>query len=279
MQNIFRFFQKYSTVFIFLILQLVCMVFIFSKSNPYQHSKFANSSNNIVGSLYNSSNNVRKYFHLKEENELLKAQNLLLQEKLKGNGIIIGDYFSRKADTLYMQQYYYQTASIIQSTKDKSYNFLTLNKGKLNGIKKNMGIVGTKGVLGYVIASSNHYTTVLPIIHPKFELAVRHKKTKSFGLLTWTKQDTWETATLNDISDFISVSIGDTIETTGGDGFFPEGEVVGIVENTEEVPGKGTQLITVKLIENYGNIHSVYAINNITQIELGKLKDSTQINE
>ena len=279
MQNIFRFFQKYSTVFIFMILQFICMVFIFSKNNPYQHSKFANSSNRIVGNVYNTSNNIRKYFHLKEENELLKIQNLLLQEKLKGSSIIIGDYFSRKADTLYMQQYYYQSASIIEATKDKNYNFLTLNKGQLNGIKNNMGVVGTKGVLGYTIANSDHYATVLPIIHPKFELAVRHKKTKSFGLLTWTKQDSWETATLNDISDFIPILIGDTIETTGGDGFFPEGELVGTVEHTEEIPGKGTQLITIKLIENYGNIHSVYAIDNITYIELQKIKDSTQINE
>lgn len=279
MQNIFRFFQKYSTVFIFLILQLICVLFIFSKNNPYQHSKFANSSNQIVGAIYTSINSIRQYFHLKEENELLLSQNLLLQEETKAHEIIIGSYFSRKEDTLYMQQYFYQTATVIQASKDKVYNFLTLNKGSSNDVNKNMGVVGTKGIVGYVVATSNHYATVLPIINPNFILSIRHKKTKSFGILEWTEGNTFETATINDISDFIKINIGDTIETTGGDGFFPEGQLVGTVKQTEEIPGKGTQLITIQLMENYGNIHHVYTINNITQIELEKLKDSTQINE
>jgi rod shape-determining protein MreC len=279
MQNIFRFFQKYGTVFIFVILQLICMIFIFSKNNPYQHSKFANSSNRFIGEIYNTSNNVRAYFHLSEENELLRIQNQLLLNNSKRNRLVIGNYFSLKSDTLYMQQYYHQAVSVIQSTKDKGYNYLTIDKGSANGIKKNVGVIGTKGVLGYVIASSAHYSTILPVIHPKFILSVRHKKTNSLGLLTWETANNWETATLNDISDFIPLNIGDTIETSGGDGFFPEGELVGTIKKVEEIPGKGTQLITVKLIENYGNIHSAFAIKNITQSELEQLKDSTQINE
>lgn len=279
MQNIFRFFQKYSTVFIFLILQLICMVFIFSKSNPYQHSKFANSSNLFIGKLYNTSNNIRSYFHLQEENELLRLQNEILLDRVKGNHLVVGNYFSLQSDTLYMQQYYHQAASVIQSTKDNGFNYLTIDKGSANGVRKNTGVIGTKGILGYVVASSKHYSTVLPIIHPKFILSVRHQKTKSLGIITWEKSNNWETATLNDISDFMIVEIGDTIETTGGDGFFPNGELVGTVQKTEDIPGKGTQLITVKLIENFGNIHSVFAIDNITKIELQKLQDSTQINE
>ena len=279
MQNIFRFFQKYSTIFIFLILELVCMIFIFSKTNPYQHSKFANSSNIFVAELYNVSNNIKSYFHLKEENELLRLQNQLLLNKVKGNQLIVGNYFSLKKDTVFLQQYYHQAASVIQSSKDKGFNYLTINKGLINGVKKNTGIIGTRGVIGYVVASSNHYSTVLPIIHPKFVLSVRHKKTKSLGLLNWSKTNSWKTATLNDISDFIKIEENDIIETTGGDGFFPEGTVVGTVEKTEEIPGKGTQLITIKLIENFGNIHSVFAIENVTQLELLKLQDSTQVNE
>ena len=157
MQNIFRFFQKYSTVFIFLILQLICMVFIFSKSNPYQHSKFANSSNIFIGKLYNTSNNIRSYFHLKEENELLQIQNKILLDRVKRNQLVIGNYFSLQSDTLYMQQYYHQSAKVIQSTKDKGYNYITINKGLANGIMKNVGIIGTKGILGYVTACSDHY--------------------------------------------------------------------------------------------------------------------------
>lgn len=279
MQNIFRLFQKYSTVFIFLILQLICMGFIFSKSNPYQHSKFANSSNQFIGGIYEVNNNVKSYLYLKEENELLKAQNKALLDKVNSRSQTIGNYFSLLEDTLYQQQYYHQTATVIKSSKDKSSNFLTLNKGEINGIKRNTGIIGTKGVIGYVIASSSHYATVLPVIHPKFKLSVRHKKTKSIGLLSWEKEDTWQTATINDIANFVTVNIGDTLETTGGDTFFPEGTIIGIVKETEEIPGKGTQFITINLIENFGNIHTVFAIQNVSQIEQIQLEDSVIIDE
>lgn len=278
MQNIFKFFQKYSTVFIFLILQLICIVLIFSKNNPYQHSQFANSSNQFIGEIYNTSNNIEQYFSLKKEIELLRIQNKVLQEKVKGNGSAIGNYFTQRKDTVYLQQYQFQSASVIRSTKDKRYNFLTINKGKSNGVTKNMGIVGTKGILGYTVACSDHYSTVLPIIHPKFELAVRHKKSKSFGLLTWESTNNWQTATLNDISDFIPVSIGDTIITTGGDGFFPEGELIGTIQQTEEIPGKGTQLITIQLTESFANIHSIYIVDDINRIELKQLIDSIEVN-
>lgn len=279
MQNIFHFFQKYSTIFIFLIMQIVCLLLIFSKNNPYQHSKFANSSNKVIGDIYSTSNNIRHYFSLKDENELLRMQNQILQDRVKRNKLTVGNYFSVIADTIYMQQYYHQAASVIQSTKDKGYNYITIDKGRINGVEKNVGIVGTKGVLGYVIASSDHYSTVLPIIHPKFILSVRHKKTNSLGIITWTKSNSWETATLNDISDFMPVAVGDTIETTGADGFFPNGEIVGTIQKVEEIPGKGTHLITVKLIENYGTLNSAFAIKNITQKELRNLQDSTQLNE
>ncbi len=279
MQNIFKFFQKYSTVFIFLILQLICMVLIFSKNNPYQHSQFANSSNQFIGELYNASNNIEQYFSLKKEIELLRIQNKVLQEKVKGSGNAIGNYFTQREDTIYLQQYQFQSASVIRSTKDKRYNFLTINKGTTNGITKNMGVIGTHGVLGYTVACSDHYSTVLPIIHPKFELAVRHQKSKSFGLLTWSSADNWQTATLNDISDFIPVNIGDTIITTGGDGFFPEGELIGTIQSTEEIPGKGTQLITVKLAESFGNVYSIFVVDDINSNELKQLIDSVELDE
>lgn len=279
MQNIFLFFQKYSTVFIFLILQLICMVFIFSKNNPYQHSQFANSSNQFIGDIYNASNTIEQYFSLTQEINLLKSQNKELLEKVKGRGNTIGNYFTLRKDTIYLQEYQFQSASVIRSTKDKRYNFLTINKGKSNGITKNMGVIGTKGIVGYTVACSNHYSTILPIIHPKFELAVRHKKSQSFGLLTWEATDNWQTATLNDISDFIPVELGDTIITTGGDGFFPEGELIGTIKNTEEIPGKGTQLITIQLAESFDNIHSIFVVDDINRIELKQLIDSVEVND
>ncbi len=279
MRNFLLFFQKYGSVFIFLILQGISMLFIFSKTNPYHHSKFANSSNRIIGNIYETSNQIRSYFYLQEEIDLLKKQNTTLQNQLKGSKIVVGNYFSRKEDTIYMQQYIFQSATVIKSTRNKKYNYVTINKGTENGISKDMGVIGTNGILGYIVATSNHFSTILPIIHPRFEVPIRHKKTNTFGFVSWGKNNSYREATVKGFAKTTDVKIGDTIITTGGESYFPEGELVGFVKEKTDEPGKGTQIITIELAEDYGNIHSVFTIDNLAKLELKNLIDSTIINE
>ncbi len=255
------------------------MLFIFSKTNPYQHSRFANSSNQIIGNIYSGINNIKSYLYLQEENALLKKQNTELQQKLKGSNIVVGHYFEKKEDTIYMQQYSFQSVSVIQSTRNRKYNFLTLNKGSANGLKKDMGVVGTNGILGYIVATSNHFATVLPIIHPRFELPVRHKNTHSFGFLSWEQGNNYNEATVSGIAKITDITIGDTIITTGGENYFPEGELVGFVKSKTEEIGKGTQIITITLAEDYGSAYNAYTIENIAKQELEQLIDATIINE
>lgn len=277
MKNIIRFFQKYSAFFMFITLQIVSLLLVFSEKNPYHHSKFINSSNILIGGIYSTSDNIRKYFYLNEEIEQLRKQNEKLQEKIKGKEDALKTHFRLKKDTSLLQKYYFQNAKVINYNNNKNLNYLTINKGKLNGINKNMGVIGTKGVLGYTIACSNNYSTILPIIHPKFEMAVRHKKSNSFGLLTWNNKNGIIYAEINDIPDFVNVKKGDTIITTGGDGFFPKEELIGFVYNAEEIQGKGTQIVTIKLAEEFNSLHSVFVIKDINSIELRELIDSTQI--
>ena len=279
MRNIILFFQKYSVIFLFIGLQAVSMMLVFSGRNPYHHSKFANSSNAFIGEVYQSINAVNEYFHLTEEIEQLRLQNVALKEKLSGSQLVVGNYFTRINDTVYAQQYEFTPARVIHATKDKGQNYLTLNLGEVNGVEKDMGVIGTKGVVGYIVASSKHFSTVLPIIHPQFVLGVRHKRTKTFGLLKWEKEDSWSTATISGIPDFIDVEIGDTIETTGGDGFFPEGELVGVIKSTDEIKGKGELKIMIDLMEDFSGEYNVFVVRNLAKSELDKLKDSTQVNE
>ena len=270
MRDFLLFFQKYGSVFIFMILQGISMLFVFSKTNPYHHSKFANSSNQIIGNVYESSNKIRSYFYLQEEIDLLKKQNTILQEQLKGSRIVVGNYFSKKKDTLYMQQYLFQSASVIKSTRSKRYNYVTINKGSSNGVTKDMGVVGTNGILGYVVATSAHFSTVLPVIHPRFEVPVRHKRTNTFGFVTWGQANNSREATIKGFAKITNIQIGDTIITTGGESYFPEGELVGFVRSKTDVAGKGTQIVTIELAEDYGNIHSVFVIDNFVYIHFRK---------
>ena len=267
MRNLLNLLQKYSSVILFLLLQAICFSFVFSNYNTYHHIAFANSSNAIVGGIYSINSSISDYFHLKEDNAKLVEENLEQKRKLIGHNIIMGDKFISFDDTIYLQQYQYIDGKVINSSINRQKNSLTLNRGLLSGVDAEMGVFGTKGVIGITISSGNYYSTVVPIINETFEMSVRHKKTKSFGMLKWTKDNTWETATIVDIPNYIDILKGDTIESRGSDGFFPEGILVGKVLKTEPVKGTSYQKIEIKLAEDFSTIYDVTIVKNILQYE------------
>jgi len=276
MQNLIAILYKYSSFFLFLLLQVVCFSLLFSNRNSYHHSVFASSSNSVVGSVYSMTSSVTEYFNLSEENKQLIAENIRLKNQVKGHTIKVGELYSKVDDTLRLKQYQYLPVEVIRSVWNLSHNSITINKGTSQNVKEDMGVVGTKGVVGRTIASSSNYTVVMPIINTDFELAIRHQNSLSFGMLKWEEGDDYRVATVYDIPEYVEVNKGDTIITSGADGLFPIGEVVGIVKEAIPVSGSTYQKLKVVLIEDYSKIYEVKVIKNIIQQEQKELEQSAQ---
>jgi rod shape-determining protein MreC len=271
MNNLLKFIQKYSSFFLFLGFQLICFVFLFSSINSYHHVSFANSSNIITGGIYEASSNVSGYFHLSSEVEQLRIQNASLKKKLSGHMVLTGDAFTSVDDTNYLQQFDFLNAKIISSSKNGRKNSITINKGTENNVRPEMGVVGTKGIIGITTSSSAYYTYVKPLIHEDFILEVIHKKSKSFGFVKWTLSDDWRTATVVDIPNYVEVKPGDEILTRGSNGLFPMGEMVGFVLSVEDIPGEVYLKVKINLAEDFSNVYSVQVIDNVLKNEFKEL--------
>jgi len=247
---------------------------LFSKVNSYHHVSFANSSNVLVGGLYEMSSNITGYFHLKKENQQLVFQNKVLKKSLVGHEIKVGELFTKVDDTLYLQQYTFLNAKVVASSRNSRKNYLTINRGLENNILPEMGVVGPKGIIGITTSSSSYYTSVRPIIHEDFKLEIVHEASKSFGFVSWTKDDDWKTATVIDVPNYIEVKKGDRIVTRGSNGLFPYGELVGFVDNVIKVPGTTYLEIRIKLAEDFSNVYNVQVIDNVLKEDLEKLKEN-----
>jgi len=274
MNNLLKFIQKYSSFFLFLGFQLICFTFLFSSVNSYHHVSFANSSNIITGGIYEASSNISGYFYLKSEVEQLRSQNADLKKKIIGHEVIIGEEFTSVDDTMYLQQFDFLNAKIISSSKNVRKNNVTINKGTKSGVTPEMGVVGTKGIIGITSSSSAYYTYVKPIIHEDFILEVIHEKSKSFGFVKWTVSDNWRTATVVDIPNYIEVLKGDKITTRGSNGLFPMGEMVGYVSSVEEIPGEVYLKVKIDLAEDFSSIYNVQVVDNVLKKEFEGLKNS-----
>ena len=252
------------------------MIFIFNWRNNFHHASFLSSSNFVFGKIYETKSNFLDYFRLEEINKSLKNDNEQLKKKLFNQQIKVGYFFIEKNDTLFKQQYDLMSSKIINSKYKYRENYLTIKGGSSNGISPNMGVIGSKGLLGIVISSSTYYSTILPIINPNFELAVRHVNSGSFGLLKWTGNDlNWQNAIVEDVPIYIDINKGDLFYTSGSDGIFPEGIIVGKVIDFEKLPNSQFQRILISLVEDFSSVQNAYVINNILKDELLNLEKGT----
>ena len=155
MRSLLRYVLKNYAFLLFLLLEVFSFVLIFNY-NTYQKSKYLNSSNSVTASIYNSYNSIIKYFGLSAVNRELSEENAKLRSLLNNVGNISSDSIAfsiEHQDSLYK----FISARVINNSVNKQYNYITLNKGRKDGIKPDQGIVNANGVVGVITNVSESY--------------------------------------------------------------------------------------------------------------------------
>lgn len=245
------------------------------QNNKYHNASFFHSANKVTARIYEGVNYIQEYIHLKTNNENLAKENALLRSNLPGafydNTITIRHVY----DTLHIQQYAYVTARVINNSVNKRNNYLTLDRGSIHGIKPEMGVIASTGVIGIVKDVSPHYCTVMSILHKDIRISTRLKKSTYFGSLEWNGSDPQE-ATLRQVTTSTKIAKGDTLVTTTYSSVFPEGILVGTVKDFTIKPGDSFYTINVLLSTDFRSLSFVYIINNLMKGEQLKLEQNSQ---
>jgi rod shape-determining protein MreC len=248
------------------------------QNNNYQNSKFFNSSNFLVGNLYSTVNNFNEYFHLKEENQILAEQNARLQSSNVSSFMKVFGRLVQIKDTTYLQSYVYSSAKVINNSTNKRQNYITLDKGGINGIKPEMGVISSKGVVGIVKNVSGNFSSVMSVLHEKNKLSAKIKKSGYFGSLVWGN-NSYRIADLKDIPNHVKLAIGDTIVTSGFSSIFPENILIGTVKEFDLPEGNNFYNIKVEFAEDYKRISHVYIIRSLLKEEKELLESQNQEEE
>lgn len=273
MRNLLRFFVKNSFIFLFLIFEVIAFGMLVQNNN-YQNSKFFNSSNFLVGNLYATINNFNEYFHLKEDNEVLAEQNAKLLSTNTSSFMKVFGRLVQINDTTYLQKYVYSSAKIINNSTNKRQNYITLDKGSINGVKDEMGVISSKGVVGIVKNVSPHFSSVMSVLHEKTKLSAKIKKSGYFGSLVWGNNN-YRIADLKDIPNHVKLSIGDTIVTSGFSSIFPENVMIGTVKEFDLPEGNNFYNIKVEFSEDYKNVSHVYVVRSLLKEEKEMLEQKS----
>lgn len=262
MNNFFRFLQSHTTVIVFLFLEALAAALIFN-CNDYHRSAYLSSANSVSGVFFRMTSSVGHYFSLADANEALVAQNLELTRKvdaLTAQMAAIPD--SLRPDTARLASALsYRRAHAVGVTTSKSRNMITLDRGEDDGIRQDMAVVNSEGVVGLVSAVSDNFALVLPIINTSSHLSVKLKNSNHRGQLIWNGVDATR-ATLTDIPEHAQAQLGDTILTSGASAFFPEGLMVGRVDALEPDRNGGFLNIGVELAVDFNALYDVQVIED-----------------
>lgn len=271
MQRIINFLisNKYHLLFVFLFsLSIVLTV----QSYSYHRSKYLNSANVFSGNIYSITHGISSYFGLKEKNQLLIEENKTLRRQL----LKIDQYQQNHITPLVKGHQFEVIAAVaINNNYKLKNNYITLNKGYSDGLKQDMGVITSNGIIGIVENTSSGFATVQSILNTKSLINAKIKHTNYFGSLKWNNTNA-STVQLHDIERFVPVKKGDTIITGGKSAIFPEGIPIGLIEEFVLNEVNGSFDIEVRLFNDMTNLDHVYIIKNHFQKEIRELEQKNE---
>lgn len=273
MRNLWVFLFRNRAFFWFFAFEFLAFVLIF-RFNPYQGGIYFNSSNRIVGGIYQKKNEIQSFLSLKLNNEALADENAQLRKELLESKFKLEKNITSIRDTIYGQQYTYSIAHVVNNTTTQRNNYLTLDQGKLSGIAPNDGVIFPGGILGVVKNVSDHYAVVISILHSESRVSVRLRHTKNFGSLFWNGIN-GQILSVKDIPNYVEAKKGDTIETSGFS-FFPEGLPIGTIVKSGSHNGESSLSIQIKLLRDLNKLDIVYVVHDKFSFEKNALENAAE---
>ena len=261
MINLFRFLVRNSSFFLFLVFEIIALYLVVNY-NRTQQSIFVNSSNIFTGYLLEKYDKVQDYFHLADINKSLNKENSALLRKI--------ELLKRQSHGQPEIQFDYIDAKVITNKIDGRYNRFTINKGMSAGIVGGMGVLYNEIPVGIIYHVTEHYASAISILNVNLTLSAQIKGKGHFGNLTWLPTNPKE-AIINHIPAYADVVVGDTVVTSGYSQVFPEGLLIGIVEEVNTPKGKNSYEINVTLFAEIGRMDHVQIVENLDRVELDSL--------
>lgn len=266
MRNLLDFIWRFRNTLLFVLMEVVALVMLFTYNN-YHQVRFFTWTSEISGQAYESVNNLTDYLSLKESNEQLAEDNMRLRNLLNESYLERGARFDVLVDSTWIKQFSFQRAKVLNNSINKIDNNVLIDKGSNHGLEEDMGVIGPQGLVGIVTDVSANFSTVMPLIHSQYTASVKLKKNQFFGGLKWDGEDPSRVG-LYDIPNHVDLVKGDTVITRYASGVYPEGVVVGTIDDWEEIPATGFWKISVKLATNFRNLDYVYIVRNELKTEI-----------
>jgi len=220
--------------------------------------------------MFSAFTNITEYLSLKKNNKTLAEENAILHSKLNLLSSIETDSnLNVSTDSNFL----ILPAKVVSNSTNNRINFLMLNKGKIDGINVDMGVISSTGIVGIVCQISENFSSVMSVLHKDSKISARIKKNNQLVNVIW-KGDDYRTGTIEDIPTHIEIVPGDTIITSGNSLIFPEGILIGTCKDFIKNTGENLNNAEIIFSTDFNSLSYVYIINNLMREEQNNLINS-----
>jgi rod shape-determining protein MreC len=196
--------------------------------------------------------------HLKVENEALKrdlaAAQVAVQEQRALADRTRG--LERLLDLREHLKLKTVAAEIIGAAATPDFRTLTIDKGTRDGVRADMSVIAPAGIVGRLVVPSLRSAKVQLLVDRNAAAGAIIERTRAQGVVVGGGDDRLRLEYMSEVYDVV---VGDVVVTSGIDGIYPKGFVIGRIESVER-EGGAYKRITIKPAVDFSALEEVLVV-------------------
>ncbi|MTH52983.1 rod shape-determining protein MreC [Bacillus mangrovi] len=200
---------------------------------------------------------IEKYASIDSEVQSLRKENERLREDLAGKDKLAN-----------MREYETIVGTMIARNPDRWYEYITIDRGKRNGVEEDMAVMTSKGLIGK-IKSVNEFTSTVQLLSAQDRVnqvpAIVKGKSNIFGLIAGYDEER-EMLLYRNINTSMDIKKGDLVTTAGNGGVFPSDLTIGTVEDVQPDSYGLTKMAYVKPAANLYDVENVMILKRTAPV-------------
>jgi rod shape-determining protein MreC len=149
-------------------------------------------------------------------------------------------------------------AEIIAAGATPDFRTVTIDKGTREGLAADMAVIAPAGVVGRVVVPSASAAKVQLLVdrNAAAGAVIERRESRAQGVVVGTGDSLLRMEYVSEIADIV---VGDVVVTSGIDGIYPKGFVIGRIETVEKT-GTNFKTILVKPAVDFSSLEEVLVV-------------------
>lgn len=253
--DIILLFKEYFLLALYIVLALLLL----ARNETGQVRALRSNLLAVAGTMQDIFGVVPNYFTLRQENHILREQNLTLTDEVNRlrEARLENIRLHRLLNLKDRPSSQYLSANVVGATSQSLRNTITIDRGKKDGVLATMPVVTADGLAGKVTTTSGDYAVAQLLLHKDVRVSARVERSRVNGIIRWTGGRSLQFA---NVPTSFDVQAGDVIITSEFSSIFPEGIRIGVVSGKRAVPGELFQAVDVTPAVDFDRLEEVFVV-------------------